>query len=125
MRLFGKVNGKKAAPIPANDSASIGNILLRDGCITPEQLQAAVTYQRDHSDVMLGEALVHLGVLDRAVLERAIQQQRALRQSVRARQELVIRSVDHAFAHTRRLMHELDEVEELSQRVILCLVHAK
>lgn len=48
----------------------LGDILVKGGLVTPEQLEAAIERQRSHRDKRLGELLVEGGALSREELER-------------------------------------------------------
>ena len=48
----------------------LGDVLIEFGYITPEQLNAALAYQKEHRDLRVGQALQELGyVNERQVLE--------------------------------------------------------
>ena len=53
----------------------LGDILVRNGRITPEQLQAAIDRQRTEPDVKVGQLLVNEGLLARQELEEYIRLQ--------------------------------------------------
>jgi tetratricopeptide (TPR) repeat protein len=48
----------------------LGDILVKGGLVTPEQLQAAIERQAEHRDKRLGELLVAMGSISRPDLER-------------------------------------------------------
>lgn len=56
---------------PADDPNSIGNLLMRGG-LGEHRLARAVAFQKDHPDIMLGEACVRLGFISRCQLEVAV-----------------------------------------------------
>ncbi len=66
---------------PMNDPTSIGNLLCAAGAVDAEHIKNALDFQKEHADVLLGEALVRLGLLTRPALEVAIAQQKAVRTS--------------------------------------------
>ena len=66
-------------PNPDCDSTSLGSILLTDGAVKPEQLDAALSFQKNNEDLLLGEALVHMGIISRELLEVALVKQELLR----------------------------------------------
>ena len=48
----------------------LGDLLIELGYITPDQLTAALAYQKEHRDLRVGQALQELGyVNERQVLE--------------------------------------------------------
>jgi hypothetical protein len=65
---------------PSEDPTSIGNILLRHGMISAPHLEAAVQFQQEHADVLMGHALVELGHLSPAELQVACEEQRVIRE---------------------------------------------
>lgn len=64
---------------PTDDPTSIGNLLCAAGLVSSMHISAAVNFQKEHADVLMGEALVRMGALTRDQLELAILQQKALR----------------------------------------------
>lgn len=58
---------------------SLGELLVECGLVTEDQLDLAVRFQKQNADIMLGEALVKIGALDRDTLEVLLTKQRALR----------------------------------------------
>jgi tetratricopeptide (TPR) repeat protein len=50
----------------------LGDILVKNGLITPEQLQSGIEAQKHHRDVRLGELLVAQGAITRAQLEEQV-----------------------------------------------------
>jgi hypothetical protein len=70
------INGVSKA---AKDPTSLGNILVESHVVDLEDLQKAIRFQQENQDVMLGEALVRLGVLQREVLDALLLQQKIAR----------------------------------------------
>lgn len=64
---------------PIDDPTSLGNVLLKQNLVTPADLEAAIKFQQTNPDVMLGEALIKMGRLDRSAVEALLFQQQALR----------------------------------------------
>ena len=59
----------------------LGDVLIEFGYITPDQLNTALAYQKEHRDLRVGQALQELGyVNERQVLE-ALAQRRSWRGS--------------------------------------------
>lgn len=63
---------------PRDDPNSVGSILMTYG-LTPSQLSRAVSYRKDHCDILLGEACVRLNFITRETLETAVKKQEAVR----------------------------------------------
>jgi len=92
------------------DSTSLGNMLLRMGVVDGEQLRLAIDYQDDNPDVMLGEALINMGAVDRGIVEALLVAQNSERDHGRKTAEVI------AFAsrHTRETVHKAhDDLNEL------------
>ncbi len=69
-------NGKEP---PERDPTSIGNLLLGHGFVTPDGLEEAKAFQKDHPDILMGEALVRMEKITRNELEAVCEQQELLR----------------------------------------------
>ena len=90
------------------DGTSLGNILLRAGMITAEQLHQALEFQDDNPDVMLGEALINLGVVERGVVEALLVAQDARRGGAHSAD-----IVSFATEHTKKRVHKAhDDLRE-------------
>lgn len=61
----------------AKDPHSLGNMLLDAGISDSDSLDHALQFQRDNPDVMLGEALIRLGRIDRDTLDNMLLKQAA------------------------------------------------
>ncbi len=95
----------------------LGEYLVESGVLTGKQLHAALNYQREQADkgnpILMGQALLWLGLidqpaLDKAITEQIIQLQQALRQS---NQELEHRVQER----TRELQSAMNRLTELNQ----------
>jgi hypothetical protein len=61
-------------------SVDIGNVLVRMGLVTPEQIEHAVQRQaREDRGTRLGEVLVGMGAITRSQLDEALRKQKAMR----------------------------------------------
>jgi len=60
---------------PETDFSSLGNLLLEEGMVTEEQLMTALQTQGDQ-DMLLGEALVHMGVISYTQLDAMLARQK-------------------------------------------------
>lgn len=92
------------------DATSLGNMLLRMGVVDGEQLRLAIDYQDNNPDVMLGEALINMGVVDRGIVEALLVAQNSERDNGRKTAEVI------AFAsrHTRETVHKAyDDLDKL------------
>lgn len=94
----------------------IGDFLLQNNLITAEQLQQALQYQQERAQsgqpLLLGQALLELGVIDRATLDRAItaqilELQNALKEANRTLQKRVQE-------RTQELQQALERLSELN-----------
>jgi signal transduction histidine kinase len=95
----------------------IGEFLIRENLITEEQLKAALKRQKELSDkgqqVLLGQTLLQMEIVDRGTLDRAVTQQivelhAALQESNRTLQQRVQE-------RTRELRNALERLTELNQ----------
>lgn len=91
------------------DSTSLGNLLLKTGLIEIEDLHNALEFQDDNPDIMLGEALIKLGKIDRGVIEALLWKQR-----VERGEENTIEIIQFATKHTQKLMSIKDEVNDVA-----------
>lgn len=57
------------------DNTSLGNLLLKSGMITPDELRMALEYQDQNPERMLGEALVRLGAVEKEIIEALLAMQ--------------------------------------------------
>jgi signal transduction histidine kinase len=95
----------------------IGDFLIRQGVISPEQLEKSLDVQRAAADkgehMLLGQTLLKLGFVDRETLDLAVTQQivelhAALQESNRTLQKRVEE-------RTKELRHALDRLTEINQ----------
>ncbi len=61
------------------DPASLGNLLLKTKAIDLTQLREALAFQSDNPDIMLGEALIRMGLITRDGLNILLTRQKAMR----------------------------------------------
>lgn len=87
-----------------SDPTSLGSLLLKATIVTSEQLESAVEYQRRHPDIMVGEALIRMGLIDRATLDALLLRQRIERKNDR---QAVGKLVDLATKRTRETTLEM------------------
>ncbi|MFN2274547.1 MAG: histidine kinase dimerization/phospho-acceptor domain-containing protein, partial [Anaerolineales bacterium] len=95
----------------------IGDFLIRQGVISPEQLEKSLDVQRAAADkgehMLLGQTLLKLGFVDRETLDLAVTQQivelhAALQESNRTLQKRVEE-------RTKELRHALERLTEINQ----------
>lgn len=83
----------KKAKSPACDPTSLGSLLLNSGLVSSKQLDEALHFQQDNADLLLGEALVRMGVLSREMLEAALMQQELARKGATKQTSSQVRRV--------------------------------
>jgi signal transduction histidine kinase len=95
----------------------MGEYLINKGLITDEDLQKALDYQQDAmakgNSLLLGQALIDLGLLERAELDQAVTEQII---QLRSALQAANRSLEHRVdERTAELQKALERVSELSQ----------
>ncbi len=63
---------------PRNQWPALGTLLVRDGAVTPEQLEQALIKQRDRPDQRLGEILLEEGFVTPVAISRVLAEQHEL-----------------------------------------------
>lgn len=106
--------GSKAdeAVVASLDPASLGNILLRKGYVTRNQLDAAVDRQLATAPP-LGKILVDMGAISPAQLEEALYEQRRLRGGVSKRED-VQHHLERQSRDIRQVAEGLNEIAGIS-----------
>ncbi len=82
MRLFKRVKRRETKASPKNafdDPSSIGNILVKIGKITSDQLISALGEQAQFNDALLGALLVKTGVANNEDIAKALVIQQKMR----------------------------------------------
>jgi len=97
-----------------NDPDSIGNILIETGMINEDDLLAAIQFQIENPDIMLGEALIKLGSTERGIIDAVTVIQMARRSTKNATN--VIR---FACEQTKRISALHDSIHALTPRKAL------
>ena len=92
------------------DPSALGNLLLRSGSITLEQLRIALKEQLNERDERLGNILVEKGFLDEELLEFFIRKQRVLQTNYSSKE--VMRYVNVAKERTQTSSNAHNELME-------------
>jgi len=126
-----KVLSQKGQNVPISPELLIprlGDYLIKKGLITPVTLDKALSYQKEKekrgTPILLGQALVEMGVLDQKTLDKVIteqifQLQAALR---RANQELEARVIERT-ADLQQALERLSELNQLKSNFISNISH--
>lgn len=106
----------------------LGEYLVQKGYIREEDLTRALAYQQEQLDrgrsCLLGEALIELGVLDRATLDRAITEQIIqLRNALQAANRNLERRVQERTQELQRALERLAELNQLKANFISNISH--
>jgi two-component system cell cycle sensor histidine kinase PleC len=96
----------------------LGEALIAGGHISDADLDRALAYQHEHSTkehgVLLGEALLELGLIDRPTLDQAITEQvLQLRLALEAANSALERRIEERTQELRRAVERLSELGEL------------
>jgi hypothetical protein len=68
-------NGKITGLDSVNRQYRIGELLIKNGSITEEQLENALMVQKENKDKLLGEILLEMKFIDENALKKAITEQ--------------------------------------------------
>lgn len=99
-RATSRVNGHK-------DDESIGNILVRMGAVTKDQLATAVGHKSYHDEMLLGSVLKQLHLCTDTEVARALTIQAQIRSGARAMAELeVLEARVEKFAEGEKVIGE-------------------
>lgn len=106
----------------------LGDALVRAGRITEEQLQHALELQRERSangdPVLLGHALLELGVLDRATLDQAVTEQIIeLRSALQSANRTLDRRVRERTDELQQALQRLSELGEMKANFVANISH--
>jgi hypothetical protein len=97
------------------DQTSLGNILIRRGFVTPEQVKAAIERQLMAAPP-LGEILIEMGAIDRDQLEEALYEQRRSRGETTGQEE-VQHQLSRQAHHMREVSASLGEIAGISNAI--------
>ena len=106
--LRGKRNGKAYEPLdPSQDPSSIGNLAIRKGYATRQQVIAAAQKQEERQP--LGQILIEAGVLTSVQLEELLIEQEIERRHMNERQEskLIRKKKREKLSEVTRGLHDV------------------
>lgn len=112
---------------PKDDPSSIGNILLKMGLVTKEQLDAVMNEQAHmREDLLMGNLMVAKGLITREQLEVALAAQQGMRKGGKSGQALAVAEVclSHA-SNGRELRSRMLEKGATVEQGFLRLVHSR
>ena len=106
----------------------LGDALVRAGRITAEQLQRALDLQVERQGagppVLLGQALLELGLLDRAALDQAVTEQIIeLRTALQGANRTLDRRVRERTAELQQALERLSELGEMKANFVASISH--
>jgi len=106
----------------------LGEYLVQKGYIREEDLTRALAYQQEQLErgrsCLLGEALIELGMLDRATLDRAITEQIIqLRNALQAANRNLERRVQERTQELQRALERLSELNKLKANFVSNISH--
>ncbi len=106
----------------------LGDYLLEMRLITPEQLQDSLRYQQEKTaqgePILLGQALIDLGYLDRATLDEAVTKQIIkLRQALQDANRYLERRVEERTAELQEALQKLSELNQLKSNFVANISH--
>ena len=112
---------------PKDDPSSIGNILLRMGLVTQDQLDTIKQEQSQmREDMLMGNLMVAKGWITREQLEVALAAQKGMRNGGRSGQALAVAEVclEHTTNDRERRTRMLEKGAKVEQQ-FLRLVHGR
>ena len=106
----------------------LGDALVQAGRITEEQLQEALRLQIQRQEkgdpVLLGQALLELGLLDRAALDQAVTEQIIeLRSALQGANRTLDRRVRERTAELQQALERLSELAEMKANFVANISH--
>jgi signal transduction histidine kinase len=106
----------------------MGEYLIRKGLITAENLQKALHYQQEAmvrgTPVLLGQALIDLGLLERAELDQAVTEQIIqLRSALQVANRTLERRVEERTAELQKALERVSELSQLKANFISNISH--
>lgn len=110
--MFWKTPKRDQVAAATGDEASLGNILVKLGYATHEQIQAAIERQLMTAPP-LGQILLEMGIITEAQLEDALYQQRKARGEV-SRADEVQRHLTQQSLRIKEVSADLNEIAGIS-----------
>jgi signal transduction histidine kinase len=106
----------------------MGEYLIHKELITESHLKKALDYQQEKisqgSPLLLGQALIDLGLIDRAALDQAVTEQiLQLRSALQAANRNLERRVEERTAELRQALERLSELSQLKANFISNISH--
>jgi signal transduction histidine kinase len=106
----------------------MGEYLVQKGLITAENLQTALDHQLKETDkgnsILLGQALIDLGFIERADLDQAVTEQiLQLRSALQAANRTLERRVQERTAELQRALERVSELSQLKANFISNISH--
>lgn len=106
----------------------MGEYLVQKGLITAENLQTALDHQLKQTDkgnsILLGQALIDLGFINRADLDQAVTEQiLQLRSALQAANRTLERRVQERTAELQRALERVSELSQLKANFISNISH--
>ena len=106
----------------------MGEYLITKGLITGENLQKALDYQQESTargnPVLLGQALIDLGLLERAGLDQAVTEQIIqLRSALQAANRTLERRVEERTAELQKALERVSELSQLKSNFVSNVSH--
>ncbi|MBN2547884.1 MAG: hypothetical protein JXB15_01905 [Anaerolineales bacterium] len=106
----------------------IGDTMIEQGLIRPEDLQRALAYQKDHSStgkpILVGQALLELGLISREDLDQVITTRILnLHQALNNANQRLTQRVEERTAELQKALERLTELNKLKSNFIANISH--
>lgn len=106
----------------------LGEYLIQKGLITPEDLQKALDHQQEEiakgNQLMLGQALIELKLVERVALDQAVTEQIIqLRSALQAANRTLERRVEERTAELQKALERVSELSQLKANFISNISH--
>lgn len=115
--MFDFVNNvfyRKRVKTARKDKSSLGNILLKAGIVSEEQLKNALMFQDKNKDEMLGDVLIKLDMVSRPMIEEFL----ILQKTKRGTQADVIEIARYANKNMARLRRKHEESRVVAMNIM-------
>jgi signal transduction histidine kinase len=106
----------------------IGEYMIEQGFLEPEGLQKALAYQKEHAtqgnSILLGQALLELGLVERETLDQVITSQiLKLQKALSEANQQLQQRVDERTQELQRALERLSELNQLKSNFIANISH--